>query len=194
MGDKDKDKDTKLVKSTSGEWDKAVARARGQEITVDALANPSSLVIDKQRNLQDLLDAVSRGEAEIAEFFVTLEPGQSFDAQLLFEGLTELEDLAHKGTMRTMATWHFAHPNGLRFSIVGSAQLDRGLRPLLGRRGLTFVKNTGKSTKKTKSGFTMTEYTIIGPPASAPRLLKAGEPEPKKEEPKVETTEQPAQG
>lgn len=158
----------------ASKFDKAVKRARGEDIeetalartdapqTLGALGSDGVASLVRRADAQTLADRMRSGEIEAAPQLLTLEDGTEITARVLKSGTTEVESLNQPGVMETKTNWHLqlldpeTYAPGPRVSILGSAQLDRQLAEVVGK--VAIIARGG--TIKTKKGRQMTEYFV----------------------------------
>lgn len=160
-----------MAKPTGSKMDQAVARARGEEssalattdapTSLGALGNEGITSLVRRADAGSLAARLAAGEIEAAPQLLTLEEGSEIVAFVASEGIAEIEDINTKQP-KQVANWQLMllDPNtlstGPRVSILGSAQLDRQLRTLVGR--IAVIARGGEV--KTGKGRRMTEYFV----------------------------------
>jgi hypothetical protein len=150
--------------------DQAVARARGEEqalattdapTSLGALGNEGIASLVRRADGASLAARLLAGEIEAAPQLLTLEEGAEIVCYVAGEGQVEIEDINTKAP-KMVANWQLMLLNpddlatGPRVSILGSAQLDRQLRTLVGK--IAVIARGGEV--KTGKGRRMTEYFV----------------------------------
>jgi hypothetical protein len=159
----------------------ATSRARGETTTALATGSePGSLSAigagdaDAFRRTADAASLKARiesGELEAGAQLLTLQQGDEFTVFVAREGTTKIDDLNKPGTMKETNNWYLVllHPDtmarGPMVTILGAAQLDRQLRPLMGQVA-TVARGGDIRTPKKR---VMTEYFVgkVKTPAAA---------------------------
>lgn len=132
--------------SKSPKLDTAIARARSanadaapvDEVSLTTIGADQIQASIQAFDASALAALVAAGVVEAAPQLLTLTAGQMITGLVDTTGTTELED-ENTRLPKTIATWQISlvdpvtlAPNGLRVSILSSAQLDRMLPPHLG--------------------------------------------------------------
>lgn len=154
---------------SESKYDKAVTRARDKAAGTDLqpqqpAAMPvivggdlTGMVVPTDTVLAELGAKVADGSWEAAPQLLTLKEGQTIIAELEGNGpQAEFVD-SDTGEVSQNDTWILSK-NGIRVSILSSAQLDRKLPPFTG--GLVSITR-GKDVRNGQRLFT--EYLVIGP-------------------------------
>jgi hypothetical protein len=151
-------------------FDQAVAKVRGTEAlaTTDApqtlgqIGSEGIAGLVRRADAGSLAARLKAGEIESAPQLLTLEEGTEMTVTVLSEGKTEIEDLNKSGSMKEVTVWilQMLDPDtfdpGPKVSILGSAQLDRQLRTLVGK--VAIIARGGEV--RTSKGRKMTEYFV----------------------------------
>jgi hypothetical protein len=166
-------------------FDKAVDRARDGESESETVAvqrvvggDVTGMIVPSDTIMESLSAKVASGEWEAAPQIVSIEKGQTLIAMLEGNGPEAEFSDRDTGIVSTVKTWVLSK-NGVRVSILSTAQLDKKLPPFVGGE----VSITRGEDKKFSGGI-YTEYLVLGPKradgkarnwATKPQLPAAGE-------------------
>lgn len=169
----DKAIDKSRTKQTSGSTSQAATLVDEQQSD----PNETALAVFHEEGMaveafdpQKLVDLARSGQFETAERILELQEGMMIRGQLIGRGPdAEVEDTTTR-LPKKVGTWRMRLSSGARVSFLTSAQLDRMLPEFIGRKGETVIARGGQV--RTKRNRVMSEFYVLGPPASAPKLAE----------------------
>lgn len=135
-------------KSKSDKWNKAAARANGEETAlvkggaptdVSQIGSAEVLAMIETADAAEIQAEIASGAIDAAPRIMELQEGMRITGHLYASGMTKLPNMQNPAVLDDVSTYQIELYNrttgerGPRISIIGSAQLDRDLPPRMGK-------------------------------------------------------------